>query len=93
MKRRRGGAAALFFTVLALLACDPSGGAPGRGAGAEPELGPVDGRELAATDLERVRVGEPAPDFTLASLAGPRVTLSDYRGQKNVVLVFYRGHW
>jgi cytochrome oxidase Cu insertion factor (SCO1/SenC/PrrC family) len=35
-------------------------------------------------------VGEPAPDFTLPSVEGGAVTLSDYRGQKNVVLLFYR---
>jgi len=34
--------------------------------------------------------GEPAPDFTLPSVGGDAVTLSDYRGQKNVVLLFYR---
>lgn len=34
--------------------------------------------------------GEPAPDFTLPSVSGDAVTLSDYRGQKNVVLLFYR---
>lgn len=59
----------------------------------EPMLGPVDGADLPGTDIERVQVGQSAPDFTLASLAGPNVTLSDYRGEKNVVLVFYRGHW
>jgi peroxiredoxin len=32
-----------------------------------------------------------APDFTLDSAQGTRVTLSDYRGKSNVVLVFYRG--
>jgi hypothetical protein len=56
-------------------------------------LGPADGRDLPGVDLERVQVGQPAPDFTLASLAGPPVTLSSFRGAKNVVLVFYRGHW
>jgi cytochrome oxidase Cu insertion factor (SCO1/SenC/PrrC family) len=35
-------------------------------------------------------VGESAPDFTLPSVNGGTVTLSDYRGQKNVVLLFYR---
>ena len=35
-------------------------------------------------------VGEQAPDFTLPSSSGDRVTLSDYRGQENVVLLFYR---
>lgn len=34
-------------------------------------------------------LGQPAPDFTLASSAGDQVTLSNFRGKKNVVLVFY----
>lgn len=33
-------------------------------------------------------LGQPAPDFTLPSTSGD-VTLSSYKGQKNVVLVFY----
>ena len=32
-----------------------------------------------------------APDFTLASVAGPEVTLSSYRDRKNLLLVFNRG--
>lgn len=38
--------------------------------------------------------GSDAPDFSLpvANGAGD-ITLSDYRGDKNVVLVFYRGHF
>jgi len=42
--------------------------------------------EVASTHL---KVGDEAPDFTLASTAGGRVTLSDFRGKKNVVLAFY----
>ena len=38
-------------------------------------------------------VGQPVPDFTLPDAAGRPVTLSDYRGRKPVVLVFYRGYW
>lgn len=34
-------------------------------------------------------LGQPAPDFTLPSTLGEPVTLSSYRGQKHVVLVFY----
>lgn len=40
-----------------------------------------------------LRVGEPAPDFTLPDAAGRPVSLADYRGRKAVVLVFYRGYW
>ena len=35
--------------------------------------------------------GGPAPDFTLDNAQGEPVTLSDYQGKSNVVLVFYRG--
>lgn len=56
-------------------------------------LGPTDGFDLPPVDLDRVQEGDVAPDFTLTSLAGPPVTLSDFRGEANVILVFYRGHW
>jgi hypothetical protein len=56
-------------------------------------LGPVDGQGLPPTDIERVAVGTVAPDFSLETLAGDTLTLSAFRGLKNVVLVFYRGHW
>jgi peroxiredoxin len=36
-----------------------------------------------------LKVGDPAPDFTLPSTIGEKVSLSDYRGKKNVVLLFY----
>lgn len=57
------------------------------------DLGPVDGRDLPRADLERVAVGGEAPNFTLASYRRGAVELASYRGAKNVVLVFYRGHW
>ena len=56
-------------------------------------LGPADGHDLPPTDTGRVAVATIAPDFSAVSLAGPTVTLSQFRGDKNVVLVFYRGHW
>lgn len=36
-----------------------------------------------------VQIGEEAPDFELADQTGQPVRLSDYRGKKNVVVVFY----
>ena len=56
-------------------------------------LGPVDGIDLSAVDTGRVAVGDVAPDFSLVNYEGTVTTLSDFRGEKNVVLQFYRGHW
>ena len=36
-----------------------------------------------------VDVGQPAPDFTLPANSGPDITLSDFKGKKNVVLNFF----
>jgi cytochrome oxidase Cu insertion factor (SCO1/SenC/PrrC family) len=60
---------------------------------ARAQLGPKDAAGLAPTELDRVKVGQPAPDFTLEDADGRPVTLSDFRGKKSVVLVFYRGYW
>jgi hypothetical protein len=95
----RGLGAILLAGVLVLSACRDRTSAPGGADSSDAQtpapvmLGPVDGHDLPGTEIDRVQVGQEAPDFTLASLAGPLVTLSDYRGAKNVVLVFYRGHW
>ena len=36
-----------------------------------------------------LKVGDPAPDFTLTDTDGKPVKLSDFRGKKNVALAFY----
>lgn len=36
----------------------------------------------------KVRVGQAAPDFTLPSIRGEKIRLSQYRGKKNVVISF-----
>jgi peroxiredoxin len=36
-----------------------------------------------------LKVGDEAPDFTLPSTAGKPVTLSEFKGKKNVVLAFF----
>ena len=38
-----------------------------------------------------IEIGQEAPDFTLKDPAGQDVTLSSFRGSRNVVLVFYPG--
>lgn len=77
--------AAVAMAAVAFEAC--GGGAVRR------ELGPADGRDLPPADTGRVAVGNLAPDFSLESYAGSVVTLSDFRGKKEVILVFYRGYW
>lgn len=50
--------------------------------------------KLKPTDSQlKVKVGAPAPDFTLPAIDGTRVTLSDYRNKKNVVLSFIPAAW
>jgi peroxiredoxin len=39
--------------------------------------------------VTRLSLGEPAPDFTLRDQFGQDVTLSSFRGQKAVAVVFY----
>lgn len=61
--------------------------------GGAPVLGPKDAGVLPPLDTGRVSIGTAAPDFTLETKDGGTVTLSQFRGKKNVILVFYRGHW
>lgn len=82
----RSRAGALLFALLAVFALAAS-------PAAAQDLGPADGRDLPAADLERVKVGDEAPLFTLESYENGAVALENYRGDKNVVLVFYRGFW
>jgi mycoredoxin-dependent peroxiredoxin len=44
-------------------------------------------QSLAETST--LKVGDTAPDFTLPATGGAKITLSDYRGSKNVVLAFF----
>lgn len=38
-----------------------------------------------------VPLGEPAPNFLLSAVDGSEISLTDYLGEKHVVLVFLRG--
>jgi peroxiredoxin len=41
----------------------------------------------------KVKVGEKAPDFTLPSLSGEKISLSQFKGKKNVVISFVPAAW
>lgn len=74
------------FLLVPLQARQNSASGPG-------SLGPKDGFDLAPADLNRVKVGDPAPDFTLEDADSRPVTLSQYRDNETVLLIFYRGYW
>lgn len=80
LKRLQGGKMRLVVTLIqsALLSC------------ALVALVPP---SLAQNRTSPVAVGEMAPDFTLESQQGTKVTLSGVRDKSPVVLVFYRGYW
>jgi alkyl hydroperoxide reductase subunit AhpC len=62
------------------------------GKSATPELA----QAYAALDeskFERVRVGEPAPDFQLPDTEGKMWRLADFRGKKPVVLIWVFADW
>ncbi len=42
----------------------------------------------AVDSVLKVKVGDKAPDFTLPAISDNKVSLSDYRGKKNVVISF-----
>lgn len=41
----------------------------------------------------KVKVGEPAPDFTLPSVSGKNISLHQFKGKKNVVISFVPAAW
>ena len=50
--------------------------------------------KLKPTDsVLKLKVGDRAPDFTLPAVRGDKVTLSQYRGKKNVVISFVPAAW
>ena len=52
------------------------------------------GRTSVADQTRTLKVGDQAPDFELPGHRGDeKVRLSDFRGKKNVVIVFYPLDW
>lgn len=50
--------------------------------------------ELKPRDSQlKVKIGQKAPDFTLPEIGGGKISLSQYRGKKNVVITFVPAAW
>ena len=47
---------------------------------------------LCPYDGQSIEVGDNAPDFSLVDVSGKEITLGDFKGNKNVVLIFYSEH-
>lgn len=45
------------------------------------------------TTQTEIKVGDDAPDLKLQGIGGKEYTLSEFRGKKNVVLLFYVLDW
>ena len=88
---RFGTAIALSLAVLGLAACgsseEPTTEAPAAAVESTSES------TAATPSSESEPQGDIAPMFTLPSASGDEVSLESFAGDKNVVLVFYRGFW
>ena len=60
---------------------------------ASPSPSPTPTVDPRITDLNRIKVGSEAPDFSLLDQDGKSHRLADFRGKKYVVLAFYRGYF
>lgn len=85
LKKTRCGLIALIVIIVAAESFSASEQFGGKIFNPGP-LKPID----SATTLQ---VGQEAPDFTLPSIAGEHIRLSDFRGKKNVVISFVPAAW
>ena len=84
---------ALSLTVLALAACGASSEPAEETAVATEPAAPVSAGSSSATADATEPEGDIAAKFTLPDATGDPVSLASFAGDKNVVLVFYRGFW
>ncbi len=77
------------FLCLLLLMLTAAVGASAQQA-AQPQASPQpQANAQPAPPKTHLKVGDPAPDFTLIDTERKQVKLSDFKGKKNVVLAFY----
>jgi peroxiredoxin (alkyl hydroperoxide reductase subunit C) len=76
-----------FWAIFSLVST-----AHGRSEAYKENIYPV-GKLKPTDSVLKVKVGDQAPDFTLPVVGGEKVTLSQYRGKKNVVISFVPAAW
>ncbi|HMK35031.1 MAG TPA: redoxin domain-containing protein [Desulfomonilaceae bacterium] len=78
----------LGVLVIALVSCYSSV------FGKDAAVSTYDPGQLKAIDsTPRLKVGDTAPDFTLPSVSGEKISLGQYRGKKNVLISFVPAAW
>lgn len=91
-------AAMLALAIAALAACgapsqpDASPAATTAPAVGQGEQGAIVDEHMTGTE-DSAPAAMMAPTFELPNAAGETISLASYAGEKNVVLVFYRGFW
>jgi cytochrome oxidase Cu insertion factor (SCO1/SenC/PrrC family) len=88
MKRSSVIAPLLVGLSLCGLTCQKTGQTPGGSTSAN-VVNTSGGAQPPSAPVTPLKVGDRAPDFELTDTEGQKVRLSDFRGQKNVVLAFY----
>ncbi len=64
----------------------------GQSAAYKDNIYPV-GKLKPRDSVPKLKVGDRAPDFTLAAVRGSEISLKQYRGKKNVVISFVPAAW
>lgn len=91
MKMRHSFWPAFAAILIALFSCQTVFSASSGGRLAE---GVYQTGKLKPRDSQlKVKIGQKAPDFTLPEIGGGKVSLSQFRGKKNVVISFVPAAW
>ena len=84
---------ALSMAAVALAACGASSEPAAESPAATSAPSPAETAETTSDAAETEPQGEIAPKFELPSGTGGTISLASFAGDKNVVVVFYRGFW
>ena len=90
MVRKKYGSILCTMGLLAIFSW--ASAAHGRSDAYKENIYPV-GKLKPTDSVLKVKVGDRAPDFTLSAVRGEKITLSQYRGKKNVVISFIPAAW